>query len=82
MGIESQDFNERAIAFAEDRGQSGPQAEEEIVLKKFAKVNEVLTKHTKIEVDPPDWPHPGPNDPEPSVEKETWAQGWPGGCSI
>lgn len=36
-----------AIAFAEARGQTGPEVVEEIVLKKFAKVNEVLEKHTE-----------------------------------
>lgn len=33
-----------AIAIAEARGQSGPEVLEEIVLKKFAKANEVLNR--------------------------------------
>lgn len=57
-----------AFGFAEARGQSGPEALEEIVLKKFKVVNELLEQ---AEVDPP-----------VVAEEETWAQGWPGGCTI
>lgn len=45
-----------AIAFVEARGQSGSEIVEEIVLKKFEIVNEILANHAKIEADSLDLP--------------------------
>lgn len=51
--LESERHPLGAIAFAEARGQSGPEALKEIVLKKFDVVNEVLANHPTAAADPP-----------------------------